>query len=187
MNDPKRPRRNYGFLILDKLITHEHIVEEPHSLTLFELAAECRRKQKMTKTQLREFCRWKSVRSAHWALENTNKDITEAFVHCLAIRNPRLKLHVLTALKGVNIPTASAILMFLNRKRYGVIDTRVWQLLYDFHLMDHNPNGVNFNLDDWDQYLSILRHYAKKHKQPVRDIELQLFLRHRDAFPILRS
>ena len=46
------------------------------------------------------------------------------------MRNELLRMHLLTALNGVNYPAASAILMFYDRKRYPVLDIRVWQQLY---------------------------------------------------------
>jgi hypothetical protein len=111
-----------------------------------------------------QFCHWKSTRSSHHVLTNF-----PAFI-----------------ITGVNIPTASAVLMFLYPQKYGVLDTRVWQLLYDFHEVGVKENGVNFSLTDWEKYIFILRRYARKHRKSVREVERKFFSLHQALFKILR-
>ena len=57
---------------------------------------------------------------------------------------------------------ASAILMFLDPKRYGVIDIRVWQLMHKVGAVTKNYRGTNFTFQNWYQYLMIIRYFAKK-------------------------
>ena len=57
---------------------------------------------------------------------------------------------------------ASALLMLLNPKRYGVIDIRVWQLLHKIGTVSKNAEGVGFTFKNWYQFLVILRYFAKK-------------------------
>ena len=66
---------------------------------------------------------------------------------------------------------ASAILMLLNPKRYGVIDIRVWQLLHKVGAVKKNYMGVNFAFQNWYQYLMIIRYFAKKFSTSARLIE----------------
>lgn len=70
--------------------------------------------------------------------------------------------------------------MLLNPKRYGVIDIRVWELLYKLGTMKSNPNGKNFKFNEWYRYLVIIRHFAKKFDVKARDIERTLFYVHQD-------
>jgi hypothetical protein len=74
---------------------------------------------------------------------------------------------------------ASSILMLTNPKRYGVIDIRVWEVMFHIGTTHANPKGVNFNFKQWHSYLIILRHFADKLKVKARDIERTLFLVHK--------
>jgi len=74
---------------------------------------------------------------------------------------------------------ASAILMLTNPKKYGVIDIRVWQLLYAIGTVKTNPKGLNFSFQEWYRYLKIIQYFAKKYKVKARDIERTLFQVHK--------
>ena len=81
----------------------------------------------------------------------------------------------LTRLNGVSVPMASAILMLTNPRRYGVIDIRVWQLLYNMGTVTTNPDGVSFNFKQWSRFLKVIRYFAGKYNVGARDIERTLF------------
>jgi len=76
---------------------------------------------------------------------------------------------------------ASAILMLIDPKRYGVIDIRVWQVLFAINSVSKNPNGVGFNFKNWYQYLCKLRFHAKELGVSVRVVERTLFSYHQEA------
>ena len=73
---------------------------------------------------------------------------------------------------------APAILTLLNPRRYGVIDRRVWQLLYMIGAVTKNPSGVGSTFDRWHQFLMIIRQFAKEFRVSARDIERSLFSAH---------
>jgi hypothetical protein len=73
---------------------------------------------------------------------------------------------------------ASAILTLLDPRRYGVIDIRVWQLLYRLGTVTQNPNGVGFTFDNWYRFLMVVRHFSRMLKVHARDIERTLFAVH---------
>jgi hypothetical protein len=73
---------------------------------------------------------------------------------------------------------ASAILMLLHPRRYGVIDIRVWQLLHAVGAVTKKSSGVGFNFDNWYQFLMIIRHFSKRLRVGARDIERTLFVAH---------
>jgi len=104
--------------------------------------------------------------------ERTIKRITKA---AFGTRSERKKLALLTMLNGVSIPMASSILTLTNPRRYGVIDIRVWQLLYKMGTVMTNPDGAGFSFKHWSRYLTILRHFARKYRVGARDIERTLF------------
>ena len=85
----------------------------------------------------------------------------------------------LLQLQGVSVPMASALLTLLDPKRYGVIDIRVWQLLYAVGAVRENPRGVHFTSKNWLHFLVILRHHASRLGVAARDIERTLFAAHR--------
>jgi hypothetical protein len=74
---------------------------------------------------------------------------------------------------------ASAILTLLDPRRYGVLDIRVWQLLYNVGVVEQNPGGTGFNADHWSRFLAVVRHFARKLEVTARDIERTLFVVHR--------
>jgi hypothetical protein len=63
-------------------------------------------------------------------------------------------------------------------RRYGVIDIRVWQLLFDLGSVRTKPSGVGFTFSDWYHYLVTLRAHAKQLGVSVRAVEYSLFLYH---------
>jgi len=75
---------------------------------------------------------------------------------------------------------ASAILMFLDPRRYGVIDIRAWQLLNAVGAVSENEKGTNFTLKHWLQFLRILRDLSSRLGVTAREIELTLFNVHRE-------
>jgi uncharacterized protein YdhG (YjbR/CyaY superfamily) len=98
----------------------------------------------------------------------------------LATRNEAARLEALVALKGVSVPMASAVLMFLDPRRYGVIDIRTWQLLHDVGEVSENQKGTHFTVKQWLQFLGILRQLSSRLGVTARQVELTLFNVHKD-------
>ncbi len=186
MASTKKNRRHYGPTTIDEIVQMPPLKETTESERLFDLAAACRKARQMTNDLTYEFCYWKSKRSAHRAHQNSNEFTTTVFSHCLGADDDLLKLHILTALKGVNIPTASAILMFLDKKKYGVRRQLKLAIVVLLRVLNHKPRGYNFRLADWETYVDILRRYALKYNQSVREIEFKLFTLHKEKFRITR-
>src|ERR1051326_5043450 len=130
--------------------------------------------------ELEAVCHSKSARAIHYIRSNPATSIRSATRAAFMTRSERLRLEHLTRLKGVSIPMASALLMLMNPTRYGVIDIRVWQLLYELGAVTKNAAGVGFRFNNWYQYLMIIRHFAKKFGVKARDIERTLFRVHKE-------
>lgn len=79
-----------------------------------------------TKEEFLKMGMWKSSRPKKWYEANSEKDIKKISKNVFSTDFERRRLELLTKLKGVSIPTASAILMLTNPQIYGVIDIRVW-------------------------------------------------------------
>jgi len=132
----------------------------------------------LTRQEFLAVCRWKSPRSIRHCLKNSPARIRSQSAAALATRDERVRFEALVALDGVGAPTASAILTLIDPRRYGVLDIRVWQLLHAFGEVKRRPGGVGFTIDDWCDYLDILRRHARDLRAPVRAVEYSLFLCH---------
>jgi len=170
------PYERLGPLIRDHLSTEE----EPKATDLTHQMRAARRRGYLTPAELETVCYWKSPRAIGHIRANSPEEVRSATRAALRSRSERRRLEALTGLRGVSIPMASALLMLVDPKRYGVIDIRVWQLLHKLGTVSKNPAGVDFNFRNWYQFLMIIRHFARKFRVKARDIERTLFLVHKE-------
>ena len=133
----------------------------------------------LTKSELEKICKWKSPRAINLIRKNSESKIIHRTRNAFATKIERKKIYLLTSLKGVSIPMASSVLMLINPKRYGVIDKRVWELLFNIGIVKNNSKGINFDFNQWYRYLIIGRSLSRKFNVKVRDIERTLFLIHK--------
>jgi thermostable 8-oxoguanine DNA glycosylase len=153
--------------------------EDEETAALIKRLRPARQRGYLTAVELEEISRWKSPRAIHYIRANTARQIRAATLAALKTRSERKRLESLTSLMGVSIPMASAVLMLLNPKRYGVIDIRVWQLMHKIGAVTKNPRGIGFTFQNWYQFLMIIRYFASKFGVSARMIELSLFLAHK--------
>ena len=167
----KLPYKRLQHLIGLHLSTKEH----PAAKKVIDELSHVRKRGYVTKPELVKICRWKSPRAIKHIQRNHAEIIKKITKAAFASRSEQKKLSLLTSLYGVSIPMASSILMLTNPARYGVIDIRVWQLLYEMGTVKSNPDGIGFDFKQWYWYLMILRSFARKYKVTARDIERTLF------------
>jgi hypothetical protein len=130
------------------------------------------------KEQFLKILKWKSPRPYKFYSKNSEEDVISVTKEAFNQPNEKLKLHILTALQGVNYPSASAILMF-NCQSFPVLDIRVWQQLFQLGYLKTNEKGQNFNLNEWSEYLVVIREIAKEYKLTARQVEKALFDYHK--------
>ena len=171
----KKQYKSIKEVIENNLDTKENL----ETLNLIKKLKSAKRRGYITKKEFLEVCMWKSPRPKKSYLNNLEKEIILISKKILSTKLEKRKIELLISLKGVSIPTASAILTIIDPKNYGVIDIRVWQLLYLYGSVKVKPNGANFNFKNYYNYLMQLRYYAKKFKVKVRDIERTLFEYHK--------
>jgi len=159
---------------LQRIIEETPYVEDDKTLALFEYFESIKGKTYLTKDQTIKVLLWKSPRPKKHFLLNSENDFKSITKLSFKQDDERLKIHVLTALKGVKYPSASAILMFLD-KSYPVLDIRVWKELHKLKLVSDNPRGTNFTLNNWIQYLTLLREIGKVYNLNARQIEKRIF------------
>jgi len=153
--------------------------EDKGTLALVQKLRPARRRRYLTPGELEAVCRWKSARAIRHIRANSRWRVRSATHRALATRSERQWLEVLRTLQGVSVPMASAILTLLDPRRYGVIDIRVWQLLYKLGVVGQKPSGTGFNFNNWYRFLTIMRYFARKLDVNARDIERTLFVVHR--------
>lgn len=149
--------------------------EDKKTIELFKEFKSLNKQSFLTKEQLLEILHWKSPRPLKHYNTNKEKDIKEITALAFSTPNDRLKIHILTALNGVNYPAASSILMFYNPRKFPVLDIRVWKQLYIANLVDTNSRGQNFTLKQCEKYFLVIRQLAKDLKITARQVEKCLF------------
>jgi thermostable 8-oxoguanine DNA glycosylase len=138
-----------------------------------------KRTGRFSRSEFLEMCRWKSPRSARQCERNNAAAIRRASRQVLTSRDERRRLELLVRLRGVGVPTASAILTLVDPRRYGVIDIRVWKLLHRIGAVEGRPGGAGFRFADWQRFLEILRRHSRALGVSARRVELTLFEHHR--------
>jgi len=82
-----------------------------------------------SRSNLEKIVAWKSERRLALISDNSDSEIADALHLALRAREPRSALAVLTGLRGVGTPMASAILTALDQEQYTVIDFRALEAL----------------------------------------------------------
>ena len=173
---PQRYRDLRG--LLKRELVHK---DEDETAALIRELRHVKKERQFTRDEFLRMTHWKSPRSIRQCRRNRASTIRRVSRAVFRTRSERDRLALLTSLRGVGVPTASAILMLSDPKRYGVIDIRVWQMLYRLNSVRKKPSGVGFNFSDWFHYLTKLRYHAKEFRTSVRMIEWTLFLAHKNA------
>ena len=154
--------------------------ENAETLKLMNELKNVKERGYFTKEEFLKIGMWKSPRPKDRYLKNAEGDIILVSKKVFATKFEKRRIELLTSLDGVSIPTASAILTLIDPQNYGVIDIRVWQVLYLYSSVKDRPNGTNFDFNNWYNYLMKLRYYAKKFKVSARDIERIIFQHHKE-------
>ena len=115
--------------------------------------------------------KWESHRPTKHYDKNSKEDFEIITKNAFQQNDEKIKIHILTALTGVNYPAASAILMFYDPTQYPVIDIRVWKQLFKYGLLTENSKGHSFTLYQWDTYLNVIRQIAKELFITPRQVE----------------
>src|SRR5579872_1554685 len=132
-----------------QLIDRYSYEEDEKTLLLFSELGELKKQGYISRSDALRILKWKSPRPTHHYEKNSESDFRLITEMAFASRHERLRMHSLTALSGVKYPAASALLMFYDPKLYPVIDIRVWKQLYKLNLVNTNPKGQGFSLDEW--------------------------------------
>jgi hypothetical protein len=174
------PLRRLTYRSLDALLARELIREEhePTAALMRDLRG-VRGRGGFTRTEFRLMCRWKSPRARLLWEKNSAARVRAVSRAVLATRDERRRMELLTALHGVGVPMASAILTLIDPRRYGVLDIRAWQLLFAIRSVEANRRGQGFTIAQWLDFLAALRTHARRLGVSARMVEYTLFHCHR--------
>lgn len=153
--------------------------EDAATAALIRDLADVRARGVFGRGELERMCRWKSPRARHLWRANPAARIAAVSRAVLAARDERKRMELLTSLRGVGVPMASAILTLIDPRRYGVLDIRAWQLLFAAGAVTTNRRGQGFTLAQWEEYLAALRRHARHLGVSARTVEYTLFECHR--------
>ena len=158
-----------------KIISATPDTTDETTSNLFGLTSAIKKKGFISKDLGLKILKWKSPRPTKYYDKNSSIDFETITKAAFQQKDEKIKIHILTALTGVNYPAASAILMFYNQTQYPVIDIRVWKQLYKYGLLIENSKGQSFTLHQWDTYLNIVRQIAEELSLTPRQVEKRLF------------
>ena len=114
-----------------------------------------------------------STRSSYHVKKNPDKRVEKVTELAYKTDYEFAKLALYTSLKGIGIPTASAILTSLYEIKHCVIDTRVWATLY--HLDYFDQEKESFTADDYLKIIKIVREMSKGTQYTAAEIGYALF------------
>lgn len=128
--------------------------------------------------ELYEIARWKSRRRATLVNENPDlvvHEVTEVGITLMACA-PGYAVNVLTVIKGIGIPTASAVLAVVDPKNFGIIDIRAWRTLSQW-CPNRFPrkNFSSFSAKDYLCYLKAIRELAEVSELSCREVDMALW------------
>jgi thermostable 8-oxoguanine DNA glycosylase len=138
---------------------------------IFRMGKEIKKRGWLEKTEFLTICLWKSRRPKRLYDLNSDKEIISKTKLSFDEKDELKKIKILTELKGVQIPTASAILSVVNPEIYPIIDERCIQSLTDLGII----NWKTITDNNWIEYLNIIRSLSKEKNKTARDIEKGLF------------
>jgi thermostable 8-oxoguanine DNA glycosylase len=99
-------------------------------------------------------------------------------VTCCALSNvpggndaaDKIRVRILTALPGVGVGVASAILALSDPYNYGVVDGAVWSALFG------GTDKNSFTVNDYVRYLKRLRTYARELGWPAQEVDFFVWM-----------
>ena len=149
--------------------------EDPGTARLIARLSGVRRAGEFGRRDFLDMCHWKSPRAMLHYRRHSAATVRRVSRAVLATRDEAERMALLTALKGVSVPTASAILTLLDPRRYGVLDIRVWQLLHAIGAVRARPDGRGFGVSHWLEFLTLIRAEARALGLTARAVEWMLF------------
>jgi hypothetical protein len=113
-------------------------------------------------------CEWKSERPAWRYTKNADDDIRNVTQLALSTADEHLRVCLLTALRGVDVPMASVLLHFGFDNRYPIIDFRAFEAL-------GIPRQSYYTVETFQQYTSFCQELAAQNSVDMRTLDRALW------------
>ena len=126
----------------------------------------------LTKEILLYIAEWKAARVKGYVNKNDEQYVKEVTQVSLSTKNEKLKIEILTLLKGVQIRMASTILFFCFPEQYTVMDYRAWDSL---KALDKINGDIGDTFECWQKYNEICREIAKQNGVSLRKLDKALW------------
>ena len=137
-----------------------------------EISKNFRKNKTLSNEEFFKIIIWKSNRAKGKVLtgiKKNNKSVRRIMRDVYDTKNPEEKIKILTKIKGIGLPIASAILTVCYPNKFTILDYRVWNIL----LKDKKVKGKNSpkTISEYLDYVDICKNYAKKLKLSLRDFD----------------
>lgn len=133
-----------------------------------ELAPRVRKRKFLDKADFITLCEWNSKRPRALYRANAEDFIREVTHTAFTTKQERLRIEILTLLKGVSYPTASVLLHFGSADRYPILDSfSLWSV------QATAPRVYNFEF--WWDYVQYTRKLAKEARVTMRVLDSALW------------
>ena len=170
----------FPYMHIDDLLCDFMTKEEDEHMQriMLMVAANLSAQQHLTLETLIEIGYWKSPRLVPQIKKNeaaTVQKLTRLSYHEGDLVR---KTEYLLQLQGITLPMASAILMFYNPYQYGIMDTKVWQVLYQLGMVDGKASGKSLKTNEFELYTLLMQNSAKSHQTTLREVEQGLLKAH---------
>lgn len=122
----------------------------------------------LNKNDFVTICEWNSRRPRALYRSNAEDFIREVTRVSFATRHERVRVEILTLLKGVSLATASVLLHFCAPDPYPILDSRsLWSL--------RAAPPRKLDMDFWLQYVRVTRKLAKQARVDMRTLDRALW------------
>jgi hypothetical protein len=127
---------------------------------------------------LKDIAHWKAKGRTDWCVEKDSEYVREITTLAFSTKNERLRIEILTLLKGVNIRTASAILMFCFPEKCTTMDFRAWESLVDAKFLTGKIKDDYEHYRDYNEICNQIAkdsEVAKDNEAPLRTLDKALW------------
>lgn len=133
-----------------------------------EIAPRAKKKGYLEKADFLALCEWNSKRPRALYRANSDDFIREVTRTSFATKHERLRIEVLTLLKGVSMPMGSVLLHFCSNDPYPILDRMsLWSV-------QANPPS-KYSFDFWWDYVQYARKLAKEAHVNMRVLDRALW------------
>jgi len=145
-----------------------HKDREEEKRIIKEIGPRIRHKKFIDKEDFQAICNWKTKWATRYYNYNQPDFIRAITKTAFSTNDERLRIEVLTLLKGVGWPVASALLHFMLPNKYPILDFRALE-----SLGQDVPKKYDFEF--WDKYVKYCRKHAKENGVTLRVLDRALW------------